>query len=48
MNNLILLAGQMHNDEHTNGPITGIGGIVLVVVIIWLLSAGGGSKGGKG
>lgn len=42
MTNLILLADKMHNDQHAN-PGYGIGGIVLVCVIIWLLmSAGGG------
>lgn len=42
MNDLLLLA--LDNDQHTNGPVTGIGGIVLVCVIIWLLFGGSGKK----
>jgi hypothetical protein len=38
--NDFLLAAQ---DQHTNGGI-GVGGIVFVCVILWLLLGGGGPK----
>lgn len=37
----ILLAA---TDQHTNGPVTGVGGIVLVCVVIWLLMGSGPKK----
>jgi len=40
VNELLLAA----TDQHTNGPLTGVGGLVVVGFIIWLLCSGGGKK----